>query len=134
MELSRLLDEARSAPSAARIELRDPIAAYGTKAIEALKPWLVDEQMAAFAVRVLGRIGVAEPGSPLAAAAATALRGARKRVTPVILADIEWELGQIRAASVAQAKEGVARPAAKVVAAPRARPVRAAGVARHRSG
>jgi hypothetical protein len=134
MELSRLLDEARSAPSAARIELRDPIAAYGAKAIEALKPWLVDEHMAAFAVRVLGRIGVAEPGTPLAAAAATALRGARKRVTPVILADIEWELGQIRAASVALAKEGIAPPPAKIMAVPRARSTRVGGVARHRSG
>jgi hypothetical protein len=134
MELSRLLDEARSAPSAARIELRDPIAAHGIKAIDALKPWLVDESMAAFAVRVLGRIGVAEPGSPLAAAAATALRGARKRVTPVILADIEWELGQIRAANVAQAKEGAARPAPKVTAVPRLRVARSTHVARHRSG
>ncbi len=41
----------------ARIELRDAIAAHGEMAIDAMTDWLGDERLAAFAIRVLERIG-----------------------------------------------------------------------------
>ena len=52
-----LLDEVRRADRAMRIELRDGIAEHGTTAISPMADWLDDREFAAFAVRVLERIG-----------------------------------------------------------------------------
>ena len=55
--LDDLLAHARDASPETRIELRDQIAAHGENAIEAMTDWLGDERLAAFAIRVLERIG-----------------------------------------------------------------------------
>ena len=58
MELASLLESAQAAPPERRIEWRDGIAAYGASAIEAVRPWLVNDSLAAFAVRVIERAGI----------------------------------------------------------------------------
>lgn len=55
--LDGLLAAARDASPADRIELRDSIAAHGENAIEAMTDWLAEPRLAAFAIRVLDRIG-----------------------------------------------------------------------------
>lgn len=55
--LAQLLERARTADPLDRIEFRDPIAAHGEAAIDELTDWLADPRLAAFAVRVLERIG-----------------------------------------------------------------------------
>jgi hypothetical protein len=47
---------AESAEPAHRIDLRDPIAAYGAAAIEAVTPWLKVPTLAAFAIRFRPRL------------------------------------------------------------------------------
>ena len=47
--LATLLARAEGADPANRIDLRDPIAAHGAVAIEAVTPWLKDPALAAFA-------------------------------------------------------------------------------------
>jgi hypothetical protein len=56
-ELDDLLTRAREADPGDRINLRDPIAAHGELAIEAMTDWLGDSRLAAFAIRVLERVG-----------------------------------------------------------------------------
>lgn len=56
-DLDELLSQAREADPADRINLRDPIAAHGEAAIDAMADWLGDRRLAAFAIRVLERIG-----------------------------------------------------------------------------
>ncbi len=56
-DLDDLLARARDASPETRIELRDPIAGHGENAIEAMSEWLGDDRLAAFAIRVLDRIG-----------------------------------------------------------------------------
>src|SRR5664280_1202274 len=55
--LDSLLMTARDAGPLDRIDLRDRIAAYGDLAIEAMTYWLGEPALAAFAIRVLERIG-----------------------------------------------------------------------------
>lgn len=55
--LDDLLALASAASPADRILLRDPIAAQGALAIEAMADWLLEPTLAAFAIRVLERIG-----------------------------------------------------------------------------
>ena len=55
--LDGLLAAAREASPSDRIELRDSIAAHGEDAIEAMTDWLGEPRLAAFAIRVLERIG-----------------------------------------------------------------------------
>jgi hypothetical protein len=57
--LGEVLAAAADADPATRIEFRDPIAAHGDDAIEAMTDWLADERLAAFAIRVLMKIGAA---------------------------------------------------------------------------
>ena len=54
--LDALLAQAQTAAPMDRIDLRDPIAAYGEQAIDAMTDWLGDPRLAAFAIRVLERI------------------------------------------------------------------------------
>lgn len=48
-DLETHLARARDASGMDRIELRDPIAAHGEAAIDALTAWLADARLAAFA-------------------------------------------------------------------------------------
>jgi hypothetical protein len=94
-ELASLLDGARTATPDRRIESRDAIAAYGARGIEGVRPWLGDDVMAAFAVRVIEQAGLR--GEP--ALATEVLRAARKKVPAGVTDDVLWALGRLRAAS-----------------------------------
>lgn len=93
-DLAALLASAERADPANRIDLRDPIAAHGAAAIEAMTPWLKVPNLAAFAIRVIARAGL--DGDREAAQAA--LRGARRRMDARLRADADWALGVLRAA------------------------------------
>jgi hypothetical protein len=95
MDLAALLEKARSASPDRRIESRDPIAAHGAAAIEGVRPWLADGDLAAFAVRVIERAGL--DGEP--ALAAKVLRAARTKVPPLVAEDIVWALQRLRTAA-----------------------------------
>ena len=95
MELTALLETARSASPARRIESRDQIAAFGALAIEGIRPWLTDDALAAFAVRVIERAGI--NGEPQLAA--KVLRAARSKVPAGVTDDVVWALERLRAAS-----------------------------------
>jgi hypothetical protein len=56
-ELDDLLEAAKRASRLDRISWRDPIAARGQRAIPRMREWLDDREFAAFAVRVLEKIG-----------------------------------------------------------------------------
>lgn len=90
--LAALLADARGADPAHRIDLRDPIAAHGAAAIEAIGPWLKEPAYAAFAIRVIARAG--QDGARDAALAA--LRAARRRLDPRLRADVDWALGVLK--------------------------------------
>jgi hypothetical protein len=113
MQLASLLEEARAAAPDQRILFRDQIAPFGTKAIAAIEPWLTDQVLAAFAVRVIARVG--EQGEPQAAA--KALRSARTRVPETIRGDVEWALSALKLAG----RQAAAPEAVPVAAKPRAR-------------
>ncbi|MGI8999108.1 MAG: hypothetical protein ACR2GO_05310 [Candidatus Limnocylindria bacterium] len=89
--LEQLVEQARSAPPNQRIELRDPIAAHGTAAVDAMAEWLADPQLTRFAVRVIGR--VADLGER--DAALSTLRMAFDEATPDQRADIDAELQRL---------------------------------------
>ena len=114
MQLTSLLEEAQGAAPDRRILFRDQIAPFGTRAIEGVEPWLTSDVLAAFAVRVILRVG--QQGERVAAA--KALRAARRRVPPRVLGDVEWALTSLRLA---------AREAADAEKAPAATPVAATG-------
>lgn len=90
--LAALLADARDADPAHRIDLRDPIAAHGAAAIEAVSPWLKDPTLAAFAIRVIARAGLEGERE----AAQATLRQARRRLDPRLRADADWALGVLR--------------------------------------
>jgi hypothetical protein len=91
-ELAALLADARDAAPAHRIDLRDPIASHGAAAIEAVGPWLKEPALAAFAIRVIARVG--QNGERELAMAT--LRGARRRLDPRLRADVDWALGVLK--------------------------------------
>lgn len=95
MKLAPLLEEARTASPASRIEWRDKIAAFGPQAIEGVRPWLSSPVLAAFAIRVIERAGAAGE----AALATQVLRSARTAVPPGAAADIDWALQRLRLTS-----------------------------------
>jgi hypothetical protein len=115
-ELETLLVQAASAPPGRRIEWRDRIAAYGDRGIEAVCPWLGDDVLAPFAVRVIDRAGL----DGHAEAAVRALRASRTLAPESVRGDIDWALRRLRpargTASVPDASSGrrdrPARPAA----------------------
>jgi hypothetical protein len=109
MDLATLLEHARSASPAQRIEWRDPIVAHGADAIEGVAPWLADEVLAAFAVRVIEHAGLAGHE----ALAGKVLRGARKRAPESVSGDIEWALRRLREASRPQGATPASKPAPK---------------------
>jgi hypothetical protein len=127
-DLAALLEHARAATPARRIESRDGIAAYGASGIEGVRPWLVDGALAAFAVRVIERAGI----NGESALASKVLRSARATVPPGVTEDVVWALQQLRVA---------ARPSPLPVVAPvpvapvrRAAPRSASSSRRHRAG
>ena len=92
-ELDTLLDEVRRTDRATRIELRDRVAAFGQVAIDSMADWLDDREAAAFAVRVLERIGQ-QPGQlpPVIRALSD---GYETAPTPEIAGDIIDALGRL---------------------------------------
>lgn len=92
--LATLIARAEDADPAHRIDLRDPIAAHGAAAIEAVTPWLKVPTLAAFAIRVIARAGL--DGEREAAQAA--LRLARRRLDARLRADADWALSVLRVA------------------------------------
>lgn len=92
--LATLLARAEGADPTHRIDLRDPIAAHGAAAIEAVTPWLKVPALAAFAIRVIARAGL--DGEREAAQAA--LRQARRRMDERLRADADWALSTLRVA------------------------------------
>jgi len=90
--LAALLADARQADPAHRIDLRDPIAAHGAAAIEAVGPWLKEPTLAAFAIRVIARAGLDGERD----AALATLRQARRRLDPRLRADVDWALGVLK--------------------------------------
>jgi len=113
--LATLLARAEGADPAHRIDLRDPIAAHGVDAIEAVVPWLKDPALAAFAIRVIARVG--QDGEREAAQAA--LRAARRKMDDRLRADADWALGVLKLAP-APAPAPAPEPAvARRTAAPR---------------
>jgi hypothetical protein len=107
--LAALLADAREADPAHRIDLRDPIAAHGAAAIEAVGPWLKEPAFAAFAIRVIARAGLdGERDVALAT-----LRQARRRLDPRFRADVDWALGVLKLERVP-----VPVPAKPIVQAP----------------
>jgi hypothetical protein len=95
MELAALLEGARSATPERRIESRDAIAAYGASGIDGVRPWLADDVLSAFAVRVIEQAGL--HGEPVLAA--KVLRSARKTVPTSVVDDVEWALTRLRLAA-----------------------------------
>ena len=93
-EIVGLLAHARHAGPAHRIEWRDRIAAHGQPAIEAIAPWLGEPKLAAFAVRVIERVG--HDGDPELEVALRALRGARRAIDWSVRPDLEWALLHLR--------------------------------------
>ena len=120
MQLVSLLEEAQVASPDHRILWRDRIAPFGTRAIDGVEPWLTNGVLAAFAVRVILRVG--QQGEPKAAA--KVLRSARRRVPPQVQGDIEWALASLRLAArqTAAAEKALSQP--PVVPSTRARPAR----------
>lgn len=86
-----LVERARRADPNERIDLRDPIAAHGVEAIDAMGEWLADPVLTRFAVRVVGR--VADLGDR--DLAVNTLRIAREEASPDQRADIEDELRRL---------------------------------------
>jgi hypothetical protein len=93
-QLASLLEEARMASPQDRIAWRDRIASYDQLAIAGVTPWLSDSTLAAFAIRVICRVG--EHGSP--DDASRALRGARPKLSPALQGDVDWALASLKAA------------------------------------
>jgi hypothetical protein len=106
--LATLLARAEGADPAHRIDLRDPIAAHGAAAIEAVTPWLKEPTLAAFAIRVIARVGL--DGEREAAQAA--LRSARRRMDERLRADADWALGVLKVAPDPSPQPSSARRAA----------------------
>jgi len=120
VQLVSLLEEAQGASPDHRILWRDRIAPFGTRAIDGVEPWLTNGVLAAFAVRVILRVG--QQGEPKAAA--KVLRSARRRVPPQVQGDVEWALAALRLAvrQAAAAEKAVSQP--PVTPSAPARPVR----------
>ena len=103
--LDRLVERARAASPNDRIDLRDPIAAHGAHAVEAMAEWLADPDLTRFAVRVIGR--AADSGQR--ELAIQVLDEARQEATPDQRMDIDDELRRLGVADPAR-RRGRARP------------------------
>ena len=93
--LEGLLPLATAADPLVRMNLRDPIAAHGDDAIEAMTDWLADPRLAAFAIRVLGRIGRTEANRAAVIASPRAVD--REDLPAHLVRDIDAELASLGA-------------------------------------
>ena len=119
MQLASLLEEAQGASPDRRILWRDQIAPFGKRAIDGVEPWLTSGVLAAFAVRVIMRVG--QQGER--EAAAKVLRSARRRVPPQVQGDVDWALAALRLAARQAAAAEKAPPEPTVTPSAPARPV-----------
>jgi hypothetical protein len=92
-DLDELLIQARDAEPGDRINLRDPIAAYGELAIEAMSDWISDHRLAAFAIRVLELIGRQQADRTSAIAALSAVD--RTELSPYLIDDLDRTLAAL---------------------------------------
>lgn len=98
-QLNTLLDDVRRADRLTRMELRDRVAAHGATAIDPMVEWLDDRELAAFAMRVLERVGRMQGQvRPVVLALS---EGDEMAATPEIARDIEDALGRSRQPTVA---------------------------------
>lgn len=111
--LDTLLDQVRAAERETRIDLRDRVVARGSAAIGPISEWLDDREFAAFAVRVLERIG----GDPAhrASVVAALVEGHAEAPLPAIARDIEVALENlgrrlIRSETVSRRRQGDPAP------------------------
>jgi len=91
LSLAELLIGAAEAPPNARMEFRDAIAAHGAEAVAALEPWLINPDLAAFAVRTIAKAADVDP----AAASAALQRGLSASISPTTRRDIEDAIGRL---------------------------------------
>jgi len=120
MLLASLLEEAQGASPDRRILWRDQIAPFGKRAIDGVEPWLTNGVLAAFAVRVILRVGQQGERD----AAAKVLRSARRRVPTQVQGDVEWALAALRLAARQAAAAEKALEMPPVTPSAPARPVR----------
>lgn len=92
MQLTALLAQARSARPGRRIELRDPIANFGRRAVDEMSGWIDDPKLGAFAIRVVVRAGQ-EGERP---AALRALRAALRRTDVGHRSDLDWAIASLQ--------------------------------------
>jgi hypothetical protein len=90
-DLAELLAAARAASRTERINYRDAIAASGVPAIDAIAPWIEEPEFAAFAVRVIAKVGAAGPRD----AAIAALLSASEDVSQQVRRDIDDALARL---------------------------------------
>lgn len=90
--LEGLLDRARSAAPNERISFRDLIAAYGADGIASVTPWLADRVLAAFAVRVVLKVGVEGEREQ----AIRVLQKSRTVVPPSVKSDVDFAIRQLQ--------------------------------------
>lgn len=116
-ELEGLLIAAGEAPPDRRIQLRDPIAAFGVAAIHALEDpvWLGDSTYAAFAIRTIAKAG--ELGARDEAVAALK-RALVDDIPDIRRSDILSALTMLGAAAPAKARPPASKRASMNVAAP----------------
>lgn len=109
-ELSDLLEETRDADPGERINLRDPIAAHGEVAIDAMTDWLADPRLAAFAIRVLERIGADLGQRPAVVGALMAVD--RTELPPHLVGDLDRTLAALgaRGGNTRPVRSGRSRP------------------------
>ncbi len=115
--LTELIATATAADPVDRIQWRDPIAAFGASAIEAVTPWLKDPTMAAFAIRVIVRIGTDGERD----LAISTLRTARRRFDTQLRADADWALGALKVVVASGASTVSRTPAARLAPRPASR-------------
>jgi hypothetical protein len=92
-DFDKLLAAARDADPSDRIELRDELVSRGDRAIEAMTEWLGDSELAAFAIRVLERIGRAPENRRAVVDVLTAVD--RDELPPHLAGDVDHALASL---------------------------------------
>ena len=105
--LDRLLAKAREASGMDRIDLWDPISAFGLDAIDRLEPWLLDRDLGSFAAVTIEHAATT-PETLLAAKAV--LRASRRRAPDVVAGHIGDVLARLNRRSSAGRGDGGAGP------------------------
>lgn len=89
--LDVLLQKVQGVPLNERMHHRNEVAAFGAAALDAVSPWLQDPRMAAFAIRVIGKIGDHDADR---AVALERLRACRPRLDPNHQSDVDEVLAR----------------------------------------